>query len=192
MAITKDEIAVVLNARLNRSVTASSISEEIQAALVDLSTRAHCPDLYTDEDVNLVQTDDAADFPENLSDYDMLSIDGGEPLEEVSLEVIQGSISTGEPSHFAVRGRKFHLWPTCSGSYTLTIHFWKYHPSGDTIHFGDEYREAVYCGVIAKYLEGLGLVKDSKYDAALLAYYREVEKLGQDNVRPPISPYNDL
>jgi len=61
--------------------------------------------------------------------------------------------------------------------YRATIHYWRYHPDQETILYGDQFQEAVYNGVMAKYLEGLSLTQHPKYRDILATYHREIALL---------------
>lgn len=186
MAITKQQIVDVLNARLARSETLTTLAEEIRSVLVDLSSLAQWPDLHTSADVELEAGDEEIAVPDGLvwlqtivpsdpeQSYRPLTIIG-----KAEMDILRAGpgLYQGPPRRYCRVGVTFQIYPTCDKAYTATLGYWQRHPDQATILFGEDFREAIYNGVMGKYLEGKGLFVDPKRQEILQSYGREIAKL---------------
>ncbi len=204
MAITKEELLTVLNARLARSET--DIDEEIRSALYDLSELALWPDLWTsDTSQTLASGDVSLSHPSDFRILDKIILnDGsndGRPLtlidggfdQYLKRKEDESSTDYDEPLEYTPRGTLWYLDPTADGAYTTVIYYWKYATSLSSIDFSEPFREAIYNAVMMKYLEGKGLAQTPKFAEKAQLYLRETTKLLPRADRPnPVVAYRDI
>jgi hypothetical protein len=184
MSITKDDIATVLNARLVRAETATTLATQIKAGLAYLSERGRWPVLHSSSAVSLIAADSHIDYPTDLREIDKIILTDTtgsyDPLGKVDWEYIlqcrTGTPGNTRPYNYCRRGAKLELDAACDKAYTATVYFWRYHPDQATILFGDEWAEALYNAVIYKYLEGKKQVDQA-------AYFRRIADLEIEKFR---------
>jgi len=193
MAILKAEVLAKVNKRLSRSET--DIDDEIEAVLNDISKRA---DFLTKEATR--ETEKSIDYyavPENFKDMTDIRVnDDEEPLERKShnyfLKVSAGDNSENTPTIYAVQNDFFWLHPCPNKVYTMTLYYSIFHPKdADNIEFGEEFREAVNEGTMAKVSENYEDWESVKAHMALCE--AEIKKLTA-TIKRPIrhTKYNDL
>lgn len=211
MTITAAEVLAEVNERLNRSETA--ITDELRAILKDLSIRGNFLTAI-DESQTLtsgtVSLDEPVDFKAlveagHKGDRGIVLNDGiydGKPLKEISYAEYlrrkkdETSANYDEPKYFAHWNNKFYLDPASddnNGSdYTSKIHHYRFHPeSTSSILFGDQFREAIYCGVTSKVEKKLkGSAANAQHE---LDYEREIAKLlSTEPKQPNFVKYRDI
>ena len=203
MAITKAEIVVVLNSRLKRAETETTIAEEMRSALWDLSRIAAWPDLHHYATEVVTSGTQYASYPTDFRLLDRLVINDGtydyEPLGRMNFDEWllyrdqESSSNYDQPEFYSQRAKKFYLQPIPDASYTVKTWFWRYQPDSDTLLFSDQFREAIYNATMKKYLESKGLEKSVRYDQISNIYDRELGiLLPEADGDPTIVPFRDI
>ncbi len=248
MSITKTEIATVLNARLNRSETAASLSEQIRSVLWEISRLGNWADLFTSNTAALVDGTETITLPalfkaldeviiSNAGVYDATvtysenhrvtyggstwrsledsntgntpaegswwttatEVTDSEPLERITFKDYlreregETSSSRSEPTKFARRGGSLYLYQVADEPLVATYYYFQYHPDQAAILFGEEFREAIYNGVMRAYLAGLGLQADPKFNQIAALYASEIAQLlPSADYDPAFVQYHDV
>lgn len=189
MAITKAEIVTVLNTRLLRAETLLTLAEPIRSALYDLSELAKWPDMWESDGQALTTVITTITKPADFRLLDTIILMDAAlvyypPLIPAGLDETVRSMTPGteaqnlgRPTTYIERGDMFVLFPIVDANYIAGILYWRYHPDMATILFSEPFREAIYNAVMMKYLEGLGLDADPKFQEKAALYQREVQKL---------------
>jgi hypothetical protein len=193
--MTKTEIVTVLNARLKRAETSTTLAEEIRAGLLYVSMAGLWPELHTSSTDALVAGDNSIDKPSGMMKEDKITLNDGtsedDPLRKVDWDYIlkcrSGTPGQSRPYYYTRRGSKFELDAACEQSYTATIYYWQYHPNQTAILFGEQFREAIFNAVMYKYLEGKKLIQEAAYFRAIadseLARLSDTEDLNFSQVK---------
>lgn len=161
-SITIAEIVAVLNARLKRAETSTTLINEIKAALTYISRDGKWKALRTSSTTSLVAGSKSFVKPTNLRIEDKIVLNDGtvdyDPLEKSDFDYIlkrrAGSPGNSQPLYYCPMGANIELDAACDKAYTATTYYWIWHPYQETILFGSPFREAIYNAVMFKYLEG--------------------------------------
>jgi len=202
--MTKAQIVTVLNSRLNRSETATTLAEAIKAGLKFVSDFARWPCLWHSAEYTTSEGDDNIAWPADFNELDRIVVNDGDndsdPLTEITFREWlrnredESSSNYDEPRHYAERGQYFYLDPPPDdNNYTITVYFWRYHPDQDTILFPESFREAVFNAVMGKYIEAKGasetFMKAANYYLSISV--REMNKLPRDERESRVK-YHDI
>jgi len=197
-------IRAAVNTRLNRTVVADALNDQMTAAIRRIARMALWPDLHETDSSSLAFTsgDKSKAMP---SDYENRGLDRLyitddrtlEPMHPDTLRAYQelDNAANGEPTHYAIIGGDCYLYPIADDSYTVKLDHWAI-PAAATegaLVLGDTFQEAVILATIVAYLndtEGLGThPKVAESDAK---FYAEMATLvGADDWTPTIArPFN--
>ena len=157
--MTGAQILNIIMARIGTGSGVTTINEEVQGVLLDITGRA---DFLTDlDEIAIVAGTYEYTEPESLKRIYECSLAGLGMLEKKTYRdyltaVSDGSAaSAGEPLYVARRRGKLYVWPVADDSYTMEVDYAKYHPDTWTnILLGPEFNEAIYEGVLAAIYRG--------------------------------------
>jgi hypothetical protein len=206
MAITTADIAAVLNARLKRAETPTTLAEPIRGALADLSARAKWPDLYAVNYVLLLTGECTVAIPSSFGvrvlDGMMIRNPGTDgfpameynPFEDLIVKTTGvSSTIVARPLEWSRRANDLFFDCYSDDDYAVWVAYWRWHPAAGAILFSDPFREAIYNAVMMKYLEGLGLASDPKFAEKSALYDRAVSLLLHTAESKPVTvKYTDL
>ena len=203
--MTKDEIVTVLNARLQKTETTTTIAEDIRAGLKYVSEGGLWPCLHHTATGTLTSATQYIAWPTDYRALDAITINDGtyesRPLTRLDggfdqwlknrEDETSGNYST--PTEIAERAQKWYLDPVSDDNggsdYTYTVRFWRYHPHQSEILFPESFREAVFDAVIGKYLMGRKQANSAVFYLACAD--REMADLPQDSKLTKIK-YRDV
>ena len=181
--ITKAQIVTEINARLDRAETETTLAAAITAALLRLSAAKKWKCMWTSAAITVEDGDYSAAQPADFRLMDAVTIYDGASNYEMTeydrkfAEYVEGRLgtpATGRPQEWCLRGGNIYFGPEADGDYTLTVYYWRYHPAGDSVLFGDVFAEAIYAAVASEYLRGLGLTGEAKFGEVEGAYAQQV------------------
>lgn len=166
MTITKAEILVHLNAKLDRSET--DIDEQILAALKWLSLKDDF--LWVETNVDTIIGREYYSLPLDYKDMIEIKINDNRPLRKITWEEYQvliadeTSANRAEPTRYCIHGGFWYAYPTPDAVYEVTLFYPNFvleseggTDAVDDIVFGDIYRDAIYCKTKAIYCRDLGM-----------------------------------
>ncbi len=172
MAVSKANLVSILNTRLIRAETTTTLADEIRAVLKFISGFAKWKDLWANSTGSLSSGDLTIAEPAGFRVHDAIILNDStynkRPLEFISYrQYLRGredeaSANYDEPLNYARRGGSLYLDPVPDGNdgttdWAYTWYYWRFHPDQDEILFGDEFEEAMYEGVMWKYLTSQGV-----------------------------------
>jgi len=187
------EILAATNAALARNET--NIDDQIKATLFDISAR---DDFLTREAIrNTVANEYIYSMPEDFKDMSIIKLDDREPLKRVTFETLQiyhaNTSQIGEPEYYAIKNKYLWLDILPDDVYEMRMWYSIYHPEAiaDGILFENEFREAIYEGVIARVCQKFEDWQGTQAHMALYEKHIEVRKQAMEKTLH-FQKYNDL